>query len=99
MQSRPHCDSYGHELRAEHGALSAIKPWGGPVGTRIEVRHLFYNIPARKKFLKGQGTELGHVSETLTRLALANPSTHFVFRHNGKSVWKVPVSATLADRT
>jgi len=98
MQSRPHGEAHGHELRGENAGFSAIKPWGGPVGTRIEVRHLFYNIPARKKFLKGLGTELGHVSETLTRLALANPQTHFVFKHNGKMVWEVPASATLADR-
>jgi DNA mismatch repair protein MutL len=98
MQSRPHGEPHGHELRAENSSLSPVKPWGGPVGTRIEVRHLFYNIPARKKFLKGHGTELGHVSETLTRLALANPHTHFVFKHNGKLVWEVPASATLKDR-
>ncbi|MBN8900184.1 MAG: hypothetical protein J0H57_04050, partial [Rhodospirillales bacterium] len=64
----------------------------------IEVRHLFYNVPVRKKFLKSVATELGHVCETVTRLALGNPTLHLVLRHNGKLVYEVPASAGLADR-
>jgi DNA mismatch repair protein MutL len=98
LQSRPREQASGAELRCDGGELSAIKPWGGSPGTRIEVRHLFFNVPVRKKFLKSIGTELGHVCETVTRLALGNPGLHLTLRHNGKLVYDIPASATLADR-
>ena len=98
LQSWPTGASRGHEIRCEGHALSEVKPWGGSTGTRIEVRHLFYNVPVRKKFLKSIGTELGHVTETVTRLSLANPSLHIVLRHNGKMVYDIPTSANLKDR-
>ncbi len=98
LQSWPTGAPRGHEIRCEGHALSDVRPWGGSPGTRIEVRHLFYNVPVRKKFLKGVGTELGHVTETVTRLALANPGLHLVLRHNGKMVYDIPASANLKDR-
>ena len=98
LQSWPTGASRGHEIRCEGHALSEVKPWGGSPGTRIEVRHLFYNVPVRKKFLKSIGTELGHITETVTRLSLANPSLHIVLRHNGKMVYDIPTSANLKDR-
>ena len=55
-------------------------------------------MPVRKKFLKTIGTELGHVCEMVTRLALANPGLHLTLRHNGKMVYEVPASAGLRDR-
>src|SRR5437899_3173900 len=84
LQSRPHDQPSGGELRCDDGELTDVRPWNGSPGTRIEVRHLFYNVPVRKKFLKSQATELGHVCEMVTRLALANPHLHLVLRHNGK---------------
>jgi len=98
LQSWPTAATRGHEIRCEGHALSEVKPWGGSPGTRIEVRHLFYNVPVRKKFLKAIGTELGHVTETVTRLSLANPALHLVLRHNGKMVYDIPASANLKDR-
>jgi DNA mismatch repair protein MutL len=98
LQSWPTGANRGHEIRCEGHKLSEVRPWGGSPGTRIEVRHLFYNVPVRKKFLKGIGTELGHVTETVTKLALANPALHLVLRHNGKSVYDIPASANLKDR-
>src|SRR5205823_9428161 len=56
------------------------------------------NVPVRKKFLKSVATELGHVCETVTRLALANPKLHLTLRHNGKLVYDIPGSAGLTDR-
>ncbi|MGL6096599.1 MAG: DNA mismatch repair endonuclease MutL, partial [Fimbriiglobus sp.] len=76
LQSRPSAEPTGAEVRCDGGDLSAVRPWNGSPGTRIEVRHLFFNIPVRKKFLKSIPTELGHVCETVTRLALANPALH-----------------------
>ncbi len=98
LQSRPPALASGCELRCDGGDLSPLRPWNGSPGTRIEVRHLFYNVPVRKKFLKSIATELGHVCETVTRLALGNPTLHLVLRHNGKLVYEVPASAGLADR-
>jgi DNA mismatch repair protein MutL len=98
LQSRPPALGSGCEVRCDGGDLTAARPWNGAPGTRIEVRHLFYNVPVRKKFLKSVATELGHVCETVTRLALGNPALHLVLRHNGKLVYEVPASAGLADR-
>jgi DNA mismatch repair protein MutL len=98
LQSRPHDRDSGAELRIDDGELSPVRPWGGSPGTRLEVRHLFYNVPVRKKFLKSHATEFGHVTETVTRLALANPGLHLVLRHNGRLVYEVPGSAGLLDR-
>ncbi|VTU01951.1 dna mismatch repair protein : DNA mismatch repair protein MutL OS=Blastopirellula marina DSM 3645 GN=mutL PE=3 SV=1: HATPase_c_3: DNA_mis_repair: MutL_C [Gemmataceae bacterium] len=98
LQSRPHDKSVGAEVRCDGGDLSPVRPWNGSPGTRIEVRHLFHNVPVRKKFLKSIATELGHVCETVTRLALANPSLHITLRHNGKLVYDIPGTAGLVDR-
>ncbi len=98
LQSRTPGDSRGAEVRCDGCVLSPVRPWGGPVGTRIEVRHLFFNVPVRRKFLKSVATELGHVCETVTRVALANPGLHIVLRHNGRLVYEIPATATLPDR-
>jgi DNA mismatch repair protein MutL len=98
LQSRPPDQPTGAELRCDGGALSSIRPWGGAPGTRVEVRHLFHTVPVRKKFLKGIPTELGHVCEAVTRLALAHPGLHLTLKHNGRLVYEVPASASLTDR-
>ena len=98
LQSRTPGESRGAEIRCDGCVLSPVRPWGGPVGTRIEVRHLFFNVPVRRKFLKSVATELGHVCETVTRVALANPGLHIVLRHNGRLVYEIPATATLPDR-
>ena len=98
LQSRPPDQACGAEVRCDGGVLSAVRPWNGSPGTRVEVRHLFYTVPVRKKFLKSVATELGHVCETVTRLALANPGLHLVLRHNGRLVYDIPATAGLTDR-
>ena len=98
LQSRPHDRDAGAELRIDDGELSPVRPWNGSPGTRLEVRHLFYNVPVRKKFLKSPATEFGHVCETVTRIALAHPRLHIVLRHNGKITQEIPASAGLLDR-
>ena len=98
LQSRRHEETRGAEIHCDGGELSPVKPWNGSPGTRIEARHLFYNVPVRKKFLKSVATELGHVCEVVTRLALANPALHITLRHNGKLVYDIPASAGLLDR-
>ncbi|MBX9583948.1 MAG: DNA mismatch repair endonuclease MutL, partial [Gemmataceae bacterium] len=98
LQSRPPDQACGAEVRCDGGHLSAARPWNGSPGTRVEVRHLFYTVPVRKKFLKSVATELGHVCEAVTRLALAHPGLHLVLRHNGRLVYDIPATASLADR-
>ena len=98
LQSRPPDQPTGAEVRCEAGTLGPVRPWGGPAGTRVEVRHLFRAVPVRKTFLKSLPTELGHVAETVTRLALAHPAVHFTLTHNAKAVYDIPASAGLPDR-
>jgi DNA mismatch repair protein MutL len=107
LQSRPPKQTCGAQITCHGGELSEVRPWNGAAGTRIEVRHLFYNTPVRRKFLRTVSTEMGHVSEAFTRLALASAPLrtaeggnrlHLTLRHNGKVVYEVPASATLLDR-
>src|SRR5437588_211267 len=98
LQSRPAGLPCGAEITCHGGAIAAVRAWNGPPGTRLEVKHLFYNTPVRRKFLKSTATEVGHVSEAFTRLALAQPALHLTLRHNGKDVYEVPASAGLKDR-
>lgn len=98
LQSRPADASAGAEIACHAGVLSPVRDWNGTPGTRIEVRHLFYNTPVRRKFMRTPATELGHVSEVFTRLALSHPALHLTLRHNGKPVYEVPASAGLRER-
>src|SRR5207244_6237732 len=98
LQSRQAEQGSGAEILCNGSELSAIRPWNGAPGTRIEVRHLFYNTPVRRKFLRTTGTEMGHLCEMVTRQALAKPGLHLTLRHNGKNVYEVPPTATLLER-
>jgi DNA mismatch repair protein MutL len=75
-----------------------VRAWNGSTGTRIEVRHLFYNTPVRRKFLKTASTEIGHIAEAVTKLAMAHPTLHLTLRHNGKLVHEVAATAGLLER-
>lgn len=98
LQSRrPDADA-GAEIVVDGGILGQVRPWGGSPGTRIEVRHLFSSVPARRKFLKGPATELGRVSDIVEWIALSHPGLHVVLRHNGKLVYDIPATAGFADR-
>ena len=62
------------------------------------MHHLFSGTPVRRKFLKTQATEFGHLSEQFTRVALAHPRLHAVLRHNNKTVYELPATTQLLDR-
>lgn len=64
-----------------------LKPAAHPTGTTVEVRELFYNIPARRRFLKTERTEFGHTEQILRRFAVARPEVGFVLQHNGRQVF------------
>ena len=73
-----------YELTVEGGVAGEGRHVGAPVGTRIEVRDLLVNVPARLKFMRGEATEAAHVAEAVLRLALAFPTVHFRLRSDGR---------------
>ena len=85
LASRTAGAEHGFVLNADASKLGTPEPLAMPFGTRIDVRELFYNIPARRKFLKAERTEYGHVEDALHTIALAHPQVEFRLSHNGKS--------------
>jgi DNA mismatch repair protein MutL len=80
-----HVDSaHGAALAVDGGRIGKVAPKAHPPGTTVEVRDLFYNVPARRKFLRAERTELGHIEEWLRSLALARPDVELRVSHNGK---------------
>ncbi len=98
LRSRPAETEAGAEIVVSGGHAEPVAPCGCPVGTAIEVHNLFFNTPVRRKFLRTAQTELGHVSEAFTRVALAFPQIHFTLRHQEKSVYDLPPVEAWAER-
>jgi DNA mismatch repair protein MutL len=86
VASRRADDAHGSVLQVEGGRVGDIAPKSQPPGTTVEVRDLFYNVPARRKFLRAERTELGHIEEWLRQLALARPDVELRVGHNGKAL-------------
>lgn len=84
--SRPPEEPFAHEITNHGGVIGTPQSAAGNPGTTIEIRNLFFNVPARRKFLKGQATEFGHISEAVLRIALAHPVTGFELIHDGRLV-------------
>src|SRR3990167_2377368 len=84
--SRSPSASCGHRLRVEGGKKQEIIEAAASFGTTIEIRDIFFNTPARRKFLKSPATELSHICDVVNRMALAHPSVHFRLRHDGRNV-------------
>ncbi|MFC4542858.1 DNA mismatch repair endonuclease MutL [Halosolutus amylolyticus] len=88
IRSRPRDgDDAGTELVFEGGDVVSVEPTGCPEGTIVEVADLFYNTPARRKFLKTTATEFAHVNRVVTRYALANPDVAVSLTHDGREVF------------
>ena len=85
LASRTAGAEHGFVIAADASKLGPPEPVAMPFGTRIDVRELFYNIPARRKFLKAERTEYGHIEDALHTIALAYPQVEFRLSHNGKS--------------
>lgn len=99
MTSRPEAQELGARVEVQFGRIMKVHETGCPRGTLVEVRNLFGNLPARRKFLKTAQTELGHIEETLRNYALAYPGIGLTYVANQREVLRLaPHADTLADR-
>ncbi|MCE7741635.1 MAG: DNA mismatch repair endonuclease MutL [Candidatus Heimdallarchaeota archaeon] len=97
--SRTKENEIGTHISVEGGKLIFNKNISTPVGTRIVVKNLFYNVPVRRNFLKTISTEINHITEFVTRLALSQPDVAFSLKHNGKDILTAPKGDLLAQIT
>ncbi len=82
-------DPLGHQVRCEGGAITPVETAGGPRGTVVEIRDLFFNTPARRKFLKSDGAEIARISEAVLRVLLGREDLALELKHNGRRVLRV----------
>ncbi|WP_333870450.1 DNA mismatch repair endonuclease MutL [Desulforamulus putei] len=97
LTTRTAGDLGGTVVHIEAGQIKEISPAGCPVGTTVEVRDLFFNTPARRKFLKSATVETGQVSDLMSRLAMARPDVRFELRSGGRVLFSSPGNGSLKD--
>jgi DNA mismatch repair protein MutL len=98
LHTAPAEDGEGTRIAVEGGRLLAVEAAARPRGTTVEVRDLFFNTPARRKFMRAGPTESGHVTEAMVRLALARPDVAFTLRSAGRVGLTARAGEPLADR-
>jgi DNA mismatch repair protein MutL len=98
LETRDADEPEGARVEFAGGKLVSVKPAGLPPGTTISVADLFYCVPARRKFLKSDTTELGHIASLVTHYALANPGKQFILTTPTQEIINCPPSEKLADR-
>ena len=98
LVSRAETSDTAVTLTIEGGRLRDVTEVGAPVGTLVEVRDLYFNTPARRKFLKSINTEMGHIADAVSSIALAFPDTAFQLIHNGRTVRRFTDVDTLHTR-
>jgi DNA mismatch repair protein MutL len=84
--SRPPNAPAGHKISIDGGKKDEVRPAAASFGTTIAIKDIFYNTPARRKFLKSPATELSHICDAVNRMALAYPEVHFRLQHDGRTV-------------
>ncbi|MDG5776096.1 DNA mismatch repair endonuclease MutL [Haloarculaceae archaeon H-GB2-1] len=87
VKTRPRGGERGTKLTVEGGDVTSVDPAGCPEGTTVEVDDLFYNVPARRKYLKQDGTEFAHVNTVVTGYALANPDAAVALEHDDRETF------------
>ena len=98
LRTRARGSDSGTEIRVNAGIIESVVEAGGPEGTLVEVADVFYNLPARRKFLKSDAAESAQVSRFVTQLALCYPEVGFTLISTGRKVLAVPPVASLSDR-
>lgn len=98
LRSRLKGSPSGTEIRVNAGAIESIVEAGGPEGTLVEVADVFYNLPARRKFLKSDAAEAAQISKVVTQLALCYPHVGFTLTSAGRKSLQCPPVAKLSDR-
>jgi DNA mismatch repair protein MutL len=88
--SHPATAEHGAEIGVDGGTVVPVRPAAHPVGTTIEVRELFYNVPARRKFVRSDSTELGHIARLVERLALSRFDVTFRLRNGSRLLFDAP---------
>ncbi len=96
--SRTPQSEQAHCIEIDCGDVQPVSPCSGDVGTTIQVRDIFYKTPARRKFLRTASTEMGHISEQFTRIALPNGRLDLTLIHNGKEVYRLSSHLALCQR-
>jgi DNA mismatch repair protein MutL len=95
--SHPAVAEHGAEIGVDGGAVTTVRPAAHPPGTTIEVRELFYNVPARRKFVRSDSTELGHIVRLVERLALSRFDVTFRLRHGTRLLLDAPAAEEGAE--
>src|SRR5438067_2485166 len=98
LRTRARGQDSGTEIRVNGGAVASAVEVGAAEGTMVQVDDLFYNLPARRKFLKSDSAESAQVSRIVTQLSLAYPDVGFTLKSNGRTVIECPPAASLRDR-
>lgn len=98
LRSRRQEDETASEISLSGGNVISKEPVSGPVGTSVSVRDLFFNVPARRKFLKSDNVEFKHIAEEFTRVALTRPEVAFTLRHGGRDVYVLGKASSLKVR-
>ena len=98
LETRDTEDNEGTRVEFAGGKLISVKPAGVPVGTSISVSDIFYAVPARRKFLKSETTELGHIASLVTHYALAHPARQFLLKTPSQEIMNCAPVEKLADR-
>ena len=94
LTSRPAGEDTGWQVEADGGEIKSPRPAAQSPGTTVEVNDLFYNTPARRRFLRTERTEFGHIEKWLRRLALSRPGVAFTLTHDRRTVLKLPAAAS-----
>lgn len=89
----------GNKIEIDCGVKGQIQPCSANVGTTMEIRNLFYKLPARKKFLKTAGTEIAHITEQFIRIALPNTNITLSLFHNNRQLYKLNAGTSIKERT
>lgn len=98
LVTMPRGEPVGTELWLSGGTLDKVQETAAAPGTRIEVSELFFNTPARRKFLKATATEFSHICQVVQQASLVWPNVHFTLTHNGQEVFQYPAVASSRDR-